>query len=100
MCSHRSGGGEPSDIPIDREREVCISWNCEEAVSQQAQGIKKRIHAVLKAKDSSYSRAYMDIREGDRVRYAFGIKYKNQAVYSRYLPLYLKFKSSLEQYTD
>ena len=48
-----------------------------------------------------YTRAYVDYQSPDgATRWGFGIKYKSQAAYNAYRPLYLKFKQSLEQYAD
>lgn len=48
-----------------------------------------------------YTRAYADYKPRDgSTRWGFGIKYKSQAAYNAYRPLYLKFKQSLKQYAD
>jgi hypothetical protein len=61
-----------------------------------------QLHWVtVQARDGSYTRAYYDeFDTGLNVRKAFGIKYRDQAAYTRYRDLYLAFKNSLVQFAD
>ena len=63
------------------------------------------------AKDGSYMRSFVSIKEAmfdqpdpyghdAQFHHVFGIKYKDQATYDRYLQQYLALKASLVQYAD
>jgi hypothetical protein len=48
-----------------------------------------------------YERSYVDIRQPDqKTRWVFGYKYRSTEAYKAYLPHYLKFKASLQQFAD
>ncbi len=67
-------------------------------------------YVTFAAKDGSYKRSFVSIKMGfnepqkggeDAVLHlVFGIKYANQATYTKYLNEYLAFKKSLTQYAD
>ncbi len=65
---------------------------------------------TLKAKDNTYYRSYVSIKQRDTsntsiddepgLHYVFGIKYQNQETYQKYKKAFEDFKSSLVQYAD
>jgi len=60
--------------------------------------------ATIKAKDGSYLRSYVSIKEqvgtGSDLHHVFGIKYKDEASYQKYTDAYIAFKDSLQQFAD
>lgn len=87
--------GKPTDIELDARTEELVSEHSE---------TKKTItvrRVTIKAKDGSYTRAFEDTENTDlNIRRVFGFKYRNQAAYNKYRNQYLKFKSSLQQFSD
>lgn len=84
--------GEPEWIKR-RAGEKQISYSVEE-------NARRRVVYVTR-KGLGYLRSYVDVYDKQSgTRHVFGFRYKNQAAYRQYLPLYLKFKHSLEQYSD
>ena len=68
-------------------------------------------YVTFAAKDGSYKRSFVSITAGyvtspsgvdysSETHMVFGIKYKDQATYDKYLNDYLAFKKSLVQYAD
>jgi len=61
---------------------------------------------TLKAKDDSYYRSFMSIKEQvkpdgmSELHHVFGIKYRDSAAYEQYRDDYVTFKESLQQYAD
>jgi len=91
--------GESSDIFVNPKKEKLISSKT------QTKATKRVIWVSIHAKDGSYQRSYIDIRESEAApggfsRRIFGIKYTNQKTYKKYQKDYLKFQKSLEQYAD
>lgn len=54
-----------------------------------------REYAFIRANDGTYLRQYVDVRDGRCFR-VFGIKYKSEAAYKKYKPLYDKFIRSFK----
>lgn len=88
-------GGEPTDIALDSRREALVS---EKRAKQNGREIR---WLTICAQDGSYCRAYQDTtaRQGT-VRTTLGIKYRDEEARRRYLPAYLKFRNSLQQFAD
>lgn len=88
-------GGEPADIALDSQREALVS---EKRTKQNDREIR---WMTICARDGSYCRAYQDTtaRQGT-VRTIVGIRYRDEEVRRRYLPAYLKFRHSLQQFAD
>ena len=56
---------------------------------------------MIVAKDGSYSRSYEEIASADgTTRLVFGFRCTDAVAHERYVPVYTKFKESLEQYAD
>lgn len=87
--------GQPSDIELNSQSEVQVSQD-----TQRRSGkIVRRV--TIRARDNSYLRSFEDTEDtSTNTRKVFGIKYRNQAAYSRYRQSYLTFKQSLRQFAD
>jgi len=74
----------------------------EGVVTSEKKGDEKKSFEYFNcaAKDNSYIKSMVLITENERLNYAFGIKYKNQAAYEKYKAEYLSFKKSLTQFSD
>ncbi|HEY3396124.1 MAG TPA: hypothetical protein VGM19_00545 [Armatimonadota bacterium] len=69
--------------------------------STETRGESQAVQVTLRGPGGKYERAYVDVSNATaHTRHVFGIKYRNAAAYSDYLPLYLKFKESLQQFAD
>lgn len=59
---------------------------------------------TIKAKDGSYYRSFVSIKEqvgtGSDLHHVFGIKYQDNESYEKYREAYVAFKKSLRQYAD
>jgi hypothetical protein len=88
-------GGEPTDIALDAQREALVSEKRAEEDGRQIRWV------TICAQDGSYCRSYQDTtaRQGT-VRTTLGIKYRDEEARRRYLPAYLKFRHSLQQFAD
>lgn len=87
--------GEPADILCDWKKERVVSSD------RKKRNGEIELRKTLVAKDSSYQRSYVDIvNETNNTRVVFGIKYRTAAAYHRFKPKYLKFKGSLQQFSD
>lgn len=79
-------------------------------VNSHVSSVKVSRWITFVANDGSYTRALVSIKGGNEdsasgasemsTHMVFGIKYKNQAAYDKYLQQYLAFKKSLVQYAD
>jgi hypothetical protein len=73
----------------------------EKRVAQSTQPGKTTSITYMTFTGPGYTRTYADYKSNDgATRWGLGIKYKSQAAYNAYRPLYLKFKQSLKQYAD
>ncbi|MGE5532662.1 MAG: hypothetical protein ACM3VW_11160, partial [Bacteroidota bacterium] len=73
----------------------------EKAGTKSTQSSKTTSITYMTFTGPGYTRAYADYKSTDgSTRWGLGIKYKSQAAYNAYRPLYLKFKQSLKQYAD
>jgi hypothetical protein len=87
--------GKPTDIELDARTEEPVSEHSE------TKGTINVRRVTIKAKDGSYTRAFEDTENTDlNIRRVFGFKYRNQTAYNKYRNQYLKFKSSLQQFSD
>lgn len=87
--------GEPADIEMNSQSEVQVSQKTEKREGR----IVRRV--TIRARDNSYLRSFEDTEETTtNTRKVFGIKYRNEAAYSRYRQSYLTFKQSLTQFAD
>lgn len=87
--------GTPNDIVLSDSTEEVVSRKIEEK-----DGVIIR-RATVRAKDYSYYRSIEDVENTKlNTRRVFGVKYKNQHAYDEYKQKYLKFKNSLEQFSD
>ncbi|MGZ8844550.1 MAG: hypothetical protein ACXW18_12865 [Pyrinomonadaceae bacterium] len=87
--------GEPADIEINSQSEVQVSQTTEKREGR----IVRRM--TIRARDNSYLRSFEDTEDTTtNTRKVFGIKYRNEAAYSRYRQRYLTFKQSLTQFAD
>jgi hypothetical protein len=87
--------GKPTDIELDARAEESVSEHSE------TKGTITVRRVTIKAKDGSYTRAFEDTENTDlNIRRVFGFKYRNQAAYNKYRNQYLKFKNSLQQFSD
>jgi hypothetical protein len=88
-------GGEPTDITLDPLRESVVSEKME-----TQDGLEVRWLTIC-AKDGGYCRAYQDtMAYQGSVRTTVGITYRNEEARRQYLPEYLKFRQSLQQFAD
>jgi hypothetical protein len=95
--------GDPIDYLQIKNTEELVSEKI--STTTDPNGDKKVTRWVtLKAKDSSYYRSFISIKNavdsGSETHHVFGVKYKNEAAYEKYKNDYLKFKESLRQYSD
>jgi hypothetical protein len=87
--------GQPNDIELNASYEVQVSQNTERKGNLTVRRM------TIKARDNSYTRSFEDTEDSaTNTRKVFGIKYRNQAAYSRYRQTYLTFKQSLRQFAD
>jgi len=87
--------GEATDVAVDKSKEIILS---EESIIKN--GIETK-YLNIEAKDKSYERSYL-FRENINTNNltVYGIKYKTKDDYDYYLNDYLKFKKSIEQWSD
>ena len=94
VCSPQWGRDTP-DIALDETVEMLVS---EASVER---GIDIVRSWTIVAKDGSYTRSYEETASADgTTRLVFGFRYTDVAAHERYVPVYTKFKESLEQYAD
>ncbi len=87
--------GEPSDIEADGKTETVTSKTFEDK-----DGVKTR-RVTVKAKNNAYTRSFVDTENTElNTRVVFGIKYKDEKAYKKYVADYLAFKKSLRQFAD
>lgn len=87
--------GEPSDIEPDVKTETVTSKTFEEK-----DGVKTR-RVTVKAKNNTYTRLFTDTENTTlNTRVVFGIKYKDEKAYKKFIADYLTFKESLRQFAD
>ncbi|MFT5820801.1 MAG: hypothetical protein ACI8ZM_002049 [Crocinitomix sp.] len=71
-----------------------------EAIEMDEFGLEKTIQwMTITDKDGNYSRSYVSTKT-ESTFLVFGIKSINDATYEKYKEVYLKFKTSLEQFAD
>lgn len=99
--------GDPENYLTIAPTEELVSEKTEEIKEAEKPGQygDKITHWVtVKAKDGSYYRSFVSIREqintGSEIHHVFGIKYKNDTAYQKYRDTYITFKESLRQYSD
>ncbi len=99
--------GDPKNYLIIAPTEELVSEKIEEKKENELTdqyGDKVVRWVTLKAKDSSYYRSFISIKEqvgtGSDLHYVFGIKYQDSAAYEKHKDAYVAFKESLRQYAD
>lgn len=100
--------GDPKNYLVIAETEELVDEKTEKskALPGQLEDTERIIHWVtVKAKDNSYYRSFVSIREQvgqghSELHHVLGIKYKNNAAYEQYKDAYIAFKQSLIQYAD
>ncbi|MFA7314383.1 MAG: hypothetical protein WC025_00425 [Candidatus Magasanikbacteria bacterium] len=99
--------GTPKNYLTMASNEELVSEKIEETkASQQPRqyGDKITRWVTIKAKDGSYYRSFVSIKEqvdtGSELHHVFGIKYKDNTSYQKYRDDYITFKESLHQYSD
>lgn len=101
--------GDPENYLEVAPTEEIVSEKTEtgEALPNQLKDSERIIRWVtIKAKDESYYRSFVSIKEqvredgGSELHHVFGIKYKDNETYEKYKDAYEAFKNSLEQYAD
>ncbi|MFC1600058.1 hypothetical protein ACFL3T_03465 [Patescibacteria group bacterium] len=101
--------GDPENYLTIAPTEEIVSEKTETgpALPNQLKDSERIIRWVtIKAKDESYYRSFMSIKEQVRadghseLHHVFGIKYKDSETYEKYKDTYEAFKASLEQYAD
>lgn len=84
--------GEPQWIKR-REGEKQTSWK------QERQGDK--VITYVTRQGNGYLRSYADIKDTvSNTRWTFGFRYRDQAIYKQYRPVYVVFRQSLKQFAD
>lgn len=97
------GGDAAADIGLNPVTERLVEEKTMEDTSNEEQGPKTTHWVTIAAKDGSYTRSWVDIKDenyGSPVNHTFGIKYKDAASYAGWRDAYLAFKGSLVQYAD
>jgi hypothetical protein len=87
--------GHPSDIEIRPQLEYLID--------SDIRPFNDRTETLytIAAKDGSYKRSYREVKQYESsVNWVLGIKYSSERAYQKYQQAYVRFKKSLEQYTD
>ena len=99
-------GDDPGYMSIDSTEEM-VSEDKEEIFDEESSAFfgdyKITSWVTIKAKDGSYYRSFVSIKEQVTpavVHQVFGIKYSNKESYEYYKQAYLNFKGSLVQYSD
>lgn len=93
--------GDITEIELNPSTERVVEDTQKTKDSITEKGAVKQHWQTIAAKDGSYTRAYYDEFDTTlNVRHVFGIKFKDQATYNKYLNMYLAFKNSLVQYSD
>ncbi len=88
-------GREPVDIAVNTDTERMVDEH-----EHRAGDAWIRRYTVA-AKDGSYRRSYRDTtRQDGSIRWVVGIRFRDQAAYEHYLPLYRAFKESLVRFAD
>ncbi len=100
-------GGRPKNYLKVAPTEELVSQKSKEQIKSDKYRDKViTTRTTVKAKDGSYTRSFVHIKtqksdaSGGNLSRVFGIKYKNQNVYDKYLAAYNAFKKSLEQHSD
>jgi hypothetical protein len=87
--------GHPSDIEIRPQSEYLIDSDI-----RQFNDRTETLYTIA-AKDGSYKRSYREVKQyKSSVNWVLGIKYSSERAYQKYQQAYVRFKKSLEQYTD
>ena len=87
--------GHPSDIEIRPQSEYLIDSDI-----RQFNDRTETLYTIA-AKDGSYKRSYREVKQYESsVNWVLGIKYSSERAYQKYQQAYVRFKKSLEQYTD
>lgn len=99
--------GDPKTYLTITPTEELVSEKTDEVKEDERPGQfgDRIVHWVtVKAKDGSYYRSSVSIREqvgsGSELHHVFGIKYQDSASYEKYKEQYVAFKESLHQYSD
>lgn len=104
--------GDPENYLTITPTEEIVSEKTEtgQALPHQLKDSERVIRWVtLKAKDGSYYRSFVSIKEQvkdytgsewSELHHVFGIKYRDSAAYEQYRGAYVAFKESLQQYAD
>ena len=94
--------GNPTELNINPKLEKQISKLQVRSTSKD--GAHSQIETrwqTFRALNGSYTRSVVDVENKTLgARRVFGFKYKDAASYKKYLPLFERFKASLEQYSD
>ncbi len=94
--------GNPTALNINTKLEKRVSKL--QVKSRAKDGVNSQIETrwqTFRARNNSYTRSIVDVENTTlNTRRVFGFKYKNAASYKKYLPLFERFKASLEQYSD
>jgi hypothetical protein len=104
--------GEPTDILARPRTERVLTQETKTvkgAFNKQIPSYTRTVRATIEARDGSYTRSYVDIREtlgepgpAEQVvsRRAFCFRYRSEKLRARYEKEYSEFQHSLEQFED
>ena len=96
--------GNPTDLNIDAKREKLVSRKSVASHYDLNPHARIQIETrwqTFRALNGSYTRSIVDVENQTlNTRHVFGFQYKDAASYKKYLPLFQRFKASLEQYAD
>ncbi len=94
--------GNPTDLNINLKREKRVSQLRTKSRAKDSSNSQIETRwQTFRALNGSYTRSIVDVENTTlNTRRVFGFKYKNAAAYKKYLPLFQRFKASLEQYSD
>lgn len=90
--------GEPRDCQIDARREVPVDEHVE--VVRRPHGATSARQVMVRARDRSYERSWVDVVTPENTHLVFGIRYRNAAALRAHRLQYLAFKKSLAQFAD
>jgi hypothetical protein len=86
--------GDPREIEMNPATEILVEERMEQMKNKRVRWV------IIRAKDNSYYKSFVDEITSNNTRTVFGIIYRDQNAYQKYRQVYLIFKQSLIQYSD
>jgi hypothetical protein len=92
--------GDPPEIHRDTKREILVSHRQQMSVDEMKNTIRQNWF-TYRTTDGRWTRSVSDHENATlNTRLTFGFAYRDQQAFKRYQPLFVKFKKSVEQFSD